>query len=133
MRMLWTGIDVEVTIDLVAQLGLGKHTLDGVLENGLWLSLQLIADVAETLATWETGVMHIIFFSHLVAGELDLLGIDNDDVVATIAVGSVARFTLATENHGNLGGKTAEDLSFSIDDIPFLVGIFLVDADCLVT
>ena len=133
MRMLWTGIDVEVTIDLVAQLGLGKHTLDGVLENGLWLSLQLIADVAETLSTRETGVMHIILFSHLVASELDLLGIDDDDVVATIAVGSVARFTLATENHGNLGSKTTEDLSFSVDNIPLFVGIFLVDADCLVT
>ena len=133
MRMLWTGIDIEVTIDLVAQLGLGKHTLDGVLENSLWLSLQLFANIAETLATRETGVMHIVLLSHLVAGELDLLGIDDDDVVATIAVGSVARFTLATENHGNLGGKTAEDLSFSVDDIPFLVGIFLVDADCLVT
>ena len=88
MRMLCTGIHIKVAIDGVAKLGLGKHALDGVLENGLRLFPQLLAHVAETLATRITGVMHIVLFSHLVAGELNLIGIDDDDIVATIAVGS---------------------------------------------
>ncbi len=133
MWMLWTSIDIEVAIDRIAKLGLGKHTLDGVLENGGGLSLELLAHVADALATWVTSVVHIVLLIHLVASELDLLCVDDDHVVTTIAVGSVARFALAAENHGNLGCKTAEDLAFSVDDIPFLVGIFLVDANSFVT
>ena len=128
MRMLGTGIDIEVVENRVAELGLGKHALDGVLKNRDGLLVQLLLDGAYTLSARITRVVDIVLLIHLVACELDLLSIDNDHVVTTVAVGGETRLALATKDHGNLRGKTAENLAFSVDNIPFLVGILFVDA-----
>lgn len=133
MRMLWTGIDIEVAENSITELGLGKHTLDGVLEDGDGLLVQLLLDIADALTTRITGVVDIVFVLHFVACELDLFRVDDDHVITTVAVGGEARLALATKDHGNLRGKTAENLAFSVDDIPFLVGILFVDAYSFVT
>ncbi len=133
MLVLRTFVDIEISEHLAAESRLGQHAFDGVLEDESGLTLQHVADITHALATRITRVVHIVLLGHLVARQHDLLCIDNDDIIATIAVGSVACLLLATQNHGNLSGQATEDLAFSVDDVPLLVGIFFVDADCFVT
>ena len=63
----------------------------------------------------------ILFLFQLVAGDLDLFAIDNDDHVAIVHVRSKFGLVLAAEAMGNLGGQTAENLIVRIHHEPLVV------------
>jgi hypothetical protein len=54
----------------------------------------------------------------LVAGDLDLLGVDDDDEVAGVDVRCVLGLALAAERVGDLGRQAAERLALGVDEIP---------------
>ena len=54
----------------------------------------------------------------LVAGKLDLIGVDDHHEVAAVGIGRVLRLVLAAQDHGDLRGQTAEHLALSIDEDP---------------
>ena len=53
------------------------------------------------------AAIHLVFF--LLAGQADLLGIDDDDVIAGVEEGSVDRFVFAHQHHSRFAGEPAED------------------------
>jgi len=52
------------------------------------------------------------------AGDFDLGGVDDDDVIAGIDVGGVDRLVLAHEPRGDFRGEAAEDFVGGVDDEP---------------
>ena len=54
----------------------------------------------------------------LLAGDRDLLGVDDDDEVAGVDVRRVLRLVLAAERVGDLRRETAERLAVGVDDVP---------------
>ena len=131
MLVVRTFVDVKVLEDGVAETVLREHATHGVFEHEDGLALHLFGNGSGTLATRIARVAHVVLLGEFVTRQDHFLCIDDDDIITTIAVGSKACLPFATQNHGNLASQTAEDLSFSVDDIPFLVGILFVDAYCL--
>ncbi|VVO41945.1 hypothetical protein PS704_05952 [Pseudomonas fluorescens] len=57
-------------------------------------------------------------------GYTNLLGIDNDDVIAGVNVRSVLSFMLATQTARDFGGQTTQGLTCSVDDKPVALYCF---------
>ena len=102
MVVVGTFVNVEITEDGVAETVLREHAAHGVFENEDRLALQLLSNGSGTLATRIAGIADVVLVSHFVSSEDDFLCIDNDDIITTIAVGSIACLPFATQNHGNL-------------------------------
>ena len=62
----------------------------------------------------------ILFVREFVTGELHFLGVDNDDVVSAIDVGSETRLVLTAQDLGDLRSKTAQYHIRRVDQNPFL-------------
>ncbi|MCY1416353.1 hypothetical protein D9M71_318580 [compost metagenome] len=58
------------------------------------------------------------------AGHTHLLGIDHDDVVASVNVRGVFRLVLATQTQGDFSSQTTQGLTSSIDDEPVALNGF---------
>ena len=71
-------------------------------------------------AAWIVRVGGVGLAIPLAAGELHLLGIDDDDEIAGIDVRGVVRAVLAAENGGNRDRKPADHLVGSVDHEPLL-------------
>jgi hypothetical protein len=69
------------------------------------------------------GVVIVDLLLALAAGEHHLVGVDDDDVVAAIDVGRVARLVLAAQAHGDDRGEAADDKAGGVDDDPLLVDV----------
>lgn len=63
------------------------------------------------------------FILALVAGKNDFLGIDDDDVVATVHVGGKGGLVLATQAVGDDRGCPADNQSIGVDQHPLLLDI----------
>ena len=59
--------------------------------------------------------------SHLFAGEDNLVGVDDDDVVATLYVGRIAGLVFTHENFGYLRAETTEMQTGCVNHIPFVI------------
>ena len=115
--MLGTANDVE-TIQLnLGQTVLRQHALDGRLDDALGVGLEQLGVAIATQATRTTGV-HVQFLAQLVAGQSDLVGVEDDHVVAGIGVRSVGRLVLATQQGCRLSGETTEHHVGGVDDVP---------------
>src|SRR3546814_14031316 len=62
------------------------------------------------------AVVHLV--GQLVAGDVDLLGVDHDDVVAGVDVRGVDRLVLAAQAMREFGAEAAEGLAGGVDDVP---------------
>lgn len=69
----------------------------------------------------------------LVASEADLVGIDDDDIIAAVYMRREVGLVLATDNLRNLRSEAAEDLIRSVDEQPLLINGGLVGRHGLVT
>ena len=59
----------------------------------------------------------------LVAGHRDLLGVDDDDEVAGVAVRRVLGLALAAQRVGDLGREPAEGLALGVDHVPVALAV----------
>ena len=59
----------------------------------------------------------------LLAGDRDLLRVDDDDEVAGVAVGRVLRLALAAQHVGDLGRQPAQGLAVGVDDVPVSLAV----------
>lgn len=122
-------VHVEVLDELTTEAVLGKHTLDYVEVEGMHTRLEVLVErllhqslgSILTLTAGVTGVVIINTISHLFAGEDNLVGVDDDNVVAASYVRRVAGLVLSAENFRNFRAKAAEYLVGSIDDHPLLL------------
>ena len=62
------------------------------------------------------AAIHLLIF--LAAGQLDLGGIDDDDVVAGVEERGIGGLVLALKQPGGLRGHAAEGLALGVDDVP---------------
>ena len=140
--MLRTVVNVYVLQQLCAQAILGQHALDHLhvqrvhtfAKVFLLLTLGLQSSRgSEALTAGIARVTHVLVLGPLLAGHLALVGIDDDHIVATINVGSVVGFVLATEQLSHLGAQATQDLVGSINYHPFLLNGFGICRNGFVT
>ena len=92
VRMLAALVDLEVAHQLALQRPAREHALDGLLEDALGeLAVEDLARRALLDAARIAGVPVVDLVVTLGAGEDDLLGVDDDDVVAAVDVRRVDR------------------------------------------
>ena len=71
-------------------------------------------------------VMTVDLVRLFLAGQDDLLGVDDDDVIAGVEERRVGRLGLAGNDPGDLGRKTPEDFALGVDDEPFRLDVALL-------
>ena len=130
VRMLAALVDLELCGHLAAHLVLGEHSLDGLLDDGLGTAGKELDEGLFAETTGEAGVAAIELGVSLEAGEDDLLGIDDDDVVAHINVRSVEGVELAGENRSCCGGEASESFAGGVDDKPLALDVFSAGDGC---
>ncbi len=79
------------------------------------------------------GVGEVYAIGPLLAGEAYLVGIDDDNVVATVYVRSEVGLVLAAKQFGNLGAEATQNLVSSVYYDPFLLSGLFVSRNGLVT
>ena len=86
VRMLGTCINVQVVDELVTKTGLREHALHRPTDEFGRSFGKDLSGRGEALATGIAGVAGVDAVGHLLAGETDLFGIYDDDVVTTVHV-----------------------------------------------
>jgi hypothetical protein len=124
VRMLGALVDLELGGHLAAKLGLGQHALDGLLDDGFGATGEELDEGLFAETTGEAGVAAIELLVSLEAGQHDLFGVDDDDVIAHIDVRGVEGAELAGEDRGSLGGETAERFAAGVEHEPLALNIF---------
>jgi hypothetical protein len=120
MRVLAAFVDLELCDHLERKLVLRQHPANGLVQNQLRLTLQSRLGADRSLAR-VTGVPAILFLFPLLAAELHLLGIEDNDKIARINMWRVRRAVLAHEQNSNPAGKPADDLVGGINCVPLLL------------
>ena len=133
MRMLGSIVDVDVAQELGAQLVLGEHAFQHFVEQTLrTLGLQTFG-AHFALAAGITRKGQVYAVGPFVARHFHLVGVDDDDVVATINVRSEVGFVFAAGQFGHFRTQTTQNLVGSINNDPFLGCRVLVDGYGCVT
>src|ERR1700760_1618761 len=116
--MLGAGVDLELRDLLPREPVLGEHPLHRDAEHLRRPAVELLAERPAAQAAWIARVAVIPLLVELVAGDLDLLGVDDDHEVAGVDVRRVLRLPLTAERVGDLGRETTERLALGVDEIP---------------
>ncbi len=116
--MLAASIDLELAELGTTQLILGDHSLDGPLENELRLARAHLGRGFNGLTTDVTGVTCVDLVPLLIPGEAGLLGINDDNEVASINVRGEDGLVFAAEEAGSLDSDFSDNLVLGIDDVP---------------
>src|SRR5439155_8377934 len=82
MRMLIRQINLQTLYDALAELVLGKHPENSLANYFLWLRFKDLAGGNFSQSTRIKSVPSIHFFIEFFAGEFNLFGVDNDDVIS---------------------------------------------------
>src|SRR5690606_35372189 len=124
MGMLGTGINTQVLELGAGQRAARHHAAHGVLDDALGeTTLEHFAHRAVLDAAGIAGVPVEALVIELLAGELHLVGIDDDDVVAHVLVGGEGRQVLAAQTGRDDRGQTANDETFRVDQNPLLLDL----------
>ena len=121
--MLGTRVDLELLELGSTELGVGNHALDGLLNGALRAGGQQLAVGDGGQATRVAGVAVGELLVSLAVGESHLVGIDDDDIVATVLVGGELGLVLPTEQGGGLGRESTQDDVGGVDDVPVLLDV----------
>ena len=131
MRVLAACVDLELLDLLGGQLVLGQHALDRSGDHVLGLDGQHLAQGLFLEPTGMVGVLVVHLLVELLAGDLNLLGVDDHDEIAHVHVGGEFGLVLAAQANGNLRCQPAQDLVRGVDDEPLAVRVFRLRAICL--
>ncbi len=132
MGMFLACINLQIFQQNGTQSRAGQHTLYGFFDQERRLFRKVVYGGSETLTTGIPCVSCVDLVGHLFARELHFLGIDYDNIVAAIRVGSVAGLVLTSENLRDLRGKTSQYLAVRIDQHPFFGDGRCIGRDSLV-
>jgi len=122
--MLGALVDAQIAELRAAERPVRQHALHRLLDDALGeLALEDRARGALLDAADEVGVVVIDLLVALAAGQDDLFGVDNDDVVAVVHMRGVARLVLAAQSHGDDHGEAADDQSAGVDQHPLFLDI----------
>ena len=122
MGMLGTGEDAQVAHLLAAQRATGDHALDRLFKHALRkTAFQYLGRRGFLDAAGIAGVLVIDLVGQLLAGELHLARVDDDDIVTAIDMGREAGLVLATQDICHGRSETANDEAFRVDQDPLLI------------
>ena len=96
--MLGACIDLELLQLLTAEGGLGQHAANSALDDLLRGLLHSLAEALSLKAAVVAAVAIIGLRVGLVTGKLDLIGVDDDNEVAAVAVGRELRLVLTAQD-----------------------------------
>src|ERR1035437_4491571 len=127
VRVLSTGIDLELLDHGVAERPLGQHALDGFFQ-GTARELGLhVTEVDAGDAARITGVAVIDFVSRFGAGDAQLGCIDDDHEVAGIDVRRVNGLVFAAQTESNFAGYRSEEHTSELQSRQYLVCRLLLE------
>ena len=124
--MLGALVELQAGELSAADAVLGQHALDSQLHGelgtlsheGAVLDVLQVADPA--------GVMIVVLFVELSAGENRLVDVDNDDEIAAVDVRGEVNLVLAAQKLGSGDSRAAQGLAGCVENVPFsLDGLFL--------
>ena len=119
--MLGALVDLELAEHLAAQSVVGKHAFDGLLHYPLGNPFLQSLEGFHLHSPGTTGVTAVQLLLGLTAGDLDLLGVHNDDKITGVQMGGEAGVVLAAEHGCHFSGQTAEGLILSVHHVPLAV------------
>lgn len=98
---------------------LGNHSFDGMHDQVLRALGANFGHIAIAFATLPTGIAHEHLVGFLLAGEVNFLGINDNNKVTRIQVRGKDRLVLSAKDVGDLDSETTQYSTFGIDDVPF--------------
>lgn len=129
MRMLRTGVHLELLAHGATERVLGQHALDCMLQHALRMTLNGLVEGLGLESSGETAVAIVALVGALVARNADLVGVHDDDEVAGVDMRRVGGLVLTAKDMGGLGCNATEDHVLSVDEKPFalnLVGLCVI-------
>ena len=127
MGVFGAGVDAQVSVLAAAELVLGQHAAHGVLNDALGALLEHFLERRLTQAAEVAGVAVVDFLLELAAGDGDLCGVDDDDVVADILRGVEGGLVFAAQEGGDLGGEASERALGGVDHVPAALDVTRVE------
>ena len=121
--MFTTCIDAEFLKLQSPEFGVGQHALHRFADYTIGMPFVHAAVRRSSQTAGITGMAVIDLLLSLVAGDLDLFGIDHDDVIADIGMRGELGLALAAQNLGNFRGQTPEDFVRSVDHEPLPLNV----------
>src|SRR5436190_7986640 len=118
VRMLRAGVDLQLRDLLTGEPVLREHALHGAAQDLLRTTVELLAKRSAVQPARVAGVPVVALLVELVAGDLDLLGVDDDHEVAGVHVRRVGRLALAAQRVGDTRRQASEGLALGVDDVP---------------
>ena len=118
--MRGTGVDLQLLDHRVAQRTLREHALDGLLQRAagvLGLHVLELGGV-DAARVARMAVVHLVL--GLVAGDAELVGVDDDDEIAGVHVRGVDGLVLATQSVCHFTGDTTEHLVGGVNHKPLV-------------
>ena len=119
MSVLCAAEDSQTGQLSVSQLVLLEHALDGHGHGqfGLLFHQGLVLGLVQ--AAHPAGVTAVVLLLQLLAGQNSLVGVDDDDIITAVDIGSVGDFILAAQQISGGNSSLAQGLACCIQDIPF--------------
>ena len=118
VRVLGALVHLELPEQLVAQLPRGQHPAHGPLDDALRDPRLQLPKRLLLLPAGAARVPVVQLLVGLAPGDLDLLGVDDDDVGAGVHRGRVERAVLAPQHAGDERREPAERRALGVDDVP---------------
>ena len=116
--MLRASVNADLLEHLAAERTLGHHAANRFVDGEFRLLVEKIAVAGLLQAAGITGVMVVFLLVKFAAGQHDLFGVDDDHMVAGVAMRRIYRLMFPAKDSGYLGSETAEHHSVSIHNIP---------------
>lgn len=138
--MLRSVVDMDVGKQGTTHAILGQHAFEYAQEQGVFAGLDVLVvrlfhqdlGCSLTLATGIAGVVEVDAVCHLLAGQDNLVGVDDDYIVAALYVGRVAGLVFAAQDLGYLGAEATQYLIGGVNNDPFALNAFGVGHECFV-
>jgi len=118
MRMRIAAINFQLSINGAAEPIVRNHAADGTFHQQFGMSRTSRADVLRFVPADEARKTHVSFLFFLLAAEANLVGVDYDDEIAGIDMGSEDRFFFPAQKVCSFDGDAAEGLITRVDDPP---------------
>src|SRR5215472_9429903 len=118
MRVLWTGVDLQLAQHLPAQGVLRQHAAHGLGDRPLRVGCHEVTVGDRPQATRIARMPVSALVSELVAAQRNLGGVDDDDEVPRVHVRCEYRLVLAAQQGGGVARQPAKDDVRRIDDMP---------------
>ena len=129
VRVVGAGKYAQFFLHGAAQGTARHHTFDGEFQNGLGFLIQHFLQGQTLKMTDVTAVAVIHLILAFVSGDVNLFGVDHDDIVAGIHMWGVFGLVFAAQALGDLGSQSTKGLAVGVHDVPiaFYFGEFCTE------